>query len=169
MLTDIDYNSLEYICIHMRECDRREIFALRPHDSELQLAAEAFAMIRGQGRGRIAWAKGKPVAVAAFTENWPGMWEAWMFGTDDFKHGAVDLIRWFRKEANDILSVCEGRRLQCDSSADHHEAHKMIKGLGGVEECRFQCYGKKGEDFIRFVWFNGKNDAVLRPGYVRAA
>lgn len=169
MLTDIDYLSLEYVVLNMRESDRKEIYALRSHDSPLQLAAEAYALIRNTGRGRIAWDKGKPVAVAAFTENWPGCWEAWMFGTDDFKRGAIDLIRWFRKEANEILTVCEGRRLQCDSSADHHEAHKMIKGLGGIEEFRLRKYGKGGEDFIRFVWFNGENDAVLKSGYVRAA
>lgn len=169
MLTDINYSALEYLCLNMRECDRREIFALRPHDSPLQLSVEAWAMIRNMGRGRIAWYQGRPAGCAAFTESWNGCWEVWMFGTDHFKSVVVDLVRWFRKEANDILTVCEGRRLQCDSIADHEEAHKLIKAAGGIEEARFRRYGKGGEDFIRFVWFNGENDAILRPNYTRAA
>ena len=97
------------------------------------------------------------------------MWSVWMFGTDDFKDCAVELIRWFRREVNDILTTCQGHRLQCDSRFDHEEAHRMIKALGAIEECRLRKYGKDGADYIRFVWFRGENDAVLKPHYVRAA
>lgn len=169
LLTDVTYTALEYVCMNMRAADAREVYALRPHDNPLQLAAESFAAIRGQGRGRIGWWRGRPAAVAAFTEAWPGTWEIWMFGTDEFRNCAIDLIRWFRKEANDILKVCDGRRLQCDSAAYHEEAHRLIRAAGGVEEARFRKYGKHGDDFIRFVWLNGENDAVLRPGFVRVA
>lgn len=155
--------------MNMREADKREVYALRPHDSPLQLAAEAHAMIKNMGRGRIGWAKGRPAAVCAFTESWPGTWEIWMFGTDDFKTVAIEMVRWFRKEANDILTVCEGRRLHCDSAAYHEEAHKLIKAAGGIEEARFKAYGKNGDEFIRFVWLNGVNDGILKPGFVRAA
>lgn len=169
MLTDLEYTPLEYVCMRMRETDKREIYALRPHDNALQLACEAHALIRNSGRGMVGWANGRPAAVCAFTESWPGMWEVWMFGTDDFKNCAIEMLRWFRKEANVILSERLGRRLQCDSAAYHEEAHKMIKALGGLEECRFRAYGKHGDDFIRFVWLNGENDAVLRPKFTRAA
>lgn len=169
MLTDITLSDLEYICLKMREIDKTEIYAIRPHDSPLQLAAEAYHMIRNMGRGRIAWANGRPAAVAAFTESWPGVWEVWMFGTDDFKAAAVPLLRWFRKEARDILANVNGHRLQCDSRADHTEAHRLIKAAGGIEEGLLRRYGKDGSDYIRFVWLNGENDAVLKPHYVRAA
>lgn len=168
-LTDIDYFSLEYVCMNMREEDKREIFALRAHDSPLQLAAEAHAAIKNLGRGRLGWWQGRPVAACAFTESWPGCWEIWMFGTSDFKNVAIEMVRWFRKEANDILSICAGRRLQCDSMATHEEAHKLIKAAGGIEEARFHAYGKGGEDFIRFTWRPGVNDAILRPNFVRVA
>lgn len=155
----------------MREIDRVEVFGTLPHDSPLQLAYEAAYLVRNKGRSRIGWSAktGRPAAIAAFTEDWPGLWSVWMFGTDDFKDVAIDLLRWFRKEANEILGVCEGRRLQCDSRFDHDEAHKMLKALGAVEEFRLRKYGKDGSDYIRFVWFNGENDAVLKPHYVRAA
>lgn len=167
MLTDISYFELEFICMGMRESDKSEIFAMRPHDNPLQLAMEAHAVIKNQGRGQISWVKGRPAAVAAFTEDWPGVWSVWMFGTEDFKAAAIPLLRWVRKEANDILKVCAGHRLQCDSAASHHEAHKMIKAMGAIPEFTMRKYGKTGEDFIRFVWLNGENDAVLKPHYQR--
>ena len=82
---------------------------------------------------------------------------------------ALPLLKWFRTEANEILTVCKGHRLQCDSRADYEEAHKMIRAFGGVEESTLRRYGKDGSDYIRFVWFNGENDAVLKPHYTRAA
>lgn len=167
MLTDLDYISLEFICLNMRTVDRAEVFALRQHDNPLQLAFEAHAYFRNMGRGKISWVNGRPAAVAAFTEDWPGVWSVSMFGTGDFKAAAIPLLRWVRKEANDILTVCNGHRLQCDSAASHSEAHVMIKAMGAREECRLRKYGKTGEDFIRFVWFNGENDAVLKPHYLR--
>lgn len=169
MLTDLDLHSVEYICLNMRERDRIEIMGLRPHDSAIRLAWEAYHHIINSGRGKVAWANGKPAAMAAFVESHPGVWDVWMCGTTDFKAAAVPLLKWFRTEANEILTVCKGHRLQCDSRADYDEAHKMIKAFGGVAESTLRRYGKDGSDYIRFVWLNGENDAVLRPHYTRAA
>ena len=168
MLTDITYLDLEYVVLNMRERDKGEIFALRSHDNPLQLAMEAHSAIRNLGRGQIAWAHGRPCAVLAFTEEWPGMWSIWMFGTDDFKHGAIDLLRWARKEANAILSVCKGHRIQADSRADYEEAHKLIRAAGGRPEFTMRAYGKNGEDYIRFVWLRSEDSAILGPHFVRA-
>lgn len=168
MLTDVDYLSLEYVCLNMRACDREEIYAIRNYDNPLQLAMDAHAAIRNLGRGRISWVNGKPAAVAAFTEEWSGVWYVWMFGTDDFKAAAIPLLRWVRTEANDILTVCKGHRLHCDSMVGHDEAHKMIKAMGGLPEgAPMRKLGKNQQDFQRFVWLNGENDAVLKPHYVR--
>ena len=169
MLTDIDLLATEFICYNMRESDKREIFAMRPHDNPYLLAWEAYHMVLNNGRGRIAWHNGKPAVFCAFTETWPRRWNCWMFGTEDFRAAAMPAIRWFRNEAREILTVCEAHRLDCDSIEGHAEAHKMIKALGGVEDGPpMRRYGKNGETFQRFVWFNGENN-VLEPGYVRAA
>jgi hypothetical protein len=169
VLTDIDYTALEFVIMRMRDCDKEEIYALRDHDNPLQLAMEAHYAIRNKGRGRISWVNGRPAALAAFTEEWPGVWYVWMFGTEDFRAAAIPLLRWVRKEANDILSICAGHRLHCDSMVGHDEAHKMIKAMGGLPEgAPMRRLGKHGEDFQRFVWLKGENEAVLKPHYVRA-
>jgi hypothetical protein len=169
MLKPVDVASIEYLCFNLRECDRTEVFAMRPYDNPLRLAWDANHMILNTGRGVIAWHQGKPAGLAAFTSQWPGTWDAWMFGTNEFKSVALYLIRWLRREGNDILSVCGGHRLQCDCRVGHDEAHKMIQSLGAVPEVTLRKYGKDGSDFIRYVWLKGENDAVLRPHYKRAA
>lgn len=169
LLTEPTLIDLEFICLRMRDCDKREILNLMAFDSPIVLASVCDSMLRNQGRGRIAWAHGKPCAVAGFVEARPGVWEITMFGTDDFKAGLVPLMRWFRTEANEILSVCKGHRLQCDSRADHHEAHKLIRAMGGREEGPpMPGYGKDGGAYRRFVWLKGRDDAILHPHYVQA-
>lgn len=171
MIAELTHPALEYVCLNMRERDRVEVLSLQPHDSVFRLAFEASHQIRNNGRGVVAYSpkSGRPCAVAAFTEKWPGCWEIWMFGTDELKDCAVELIRWFRKTAVDILTTCKGHRLQADSRFDHEEAHKMMRAFGAIEEVRLRRYGKDGSDYIRFVWLNGENDQVLRPHFTRAA
>lgn len=170
MLTDIDLVSLEYLCLNMREADKVEIFACQEHENPMRLAWEAHYLIRNKGRGRIAWHDGRPAACCAFTESWPGVWQVWMFGTDELKSVAVELLRWSRKEARDILSVCHGIRLQCESRVGHDEAHKMLKAMGAVPEGDpMPAYGKDGAAYQRFVWLKDVNDDVLKPGFIRAA
>lgn len=170
MLTDIDHVSIEYIAINMREGDWTEISALLPHDSRIRFAWEAYHHILNNGRGQVSWHDGRPAALAAFVEMRPGVWEVYMCGTGDFTAALVPLLRWFRREANDILGVCKGHRLQCDSRCGYDEAHKMIMAMGGKAEGEpMRRYGKDGSDFQRFVWLNGENDAVLKPHYTRAA
>ena len=153
----------------MRPEDRAEIFGLLETDNPLELAAVADALVRNKGRGRMAWAQGKPCAVAALTEARPGVWEVTMFGTSAFRAGVVPLMRWFREETRSILTTCKGHRLQCDSRADHHEGHKLIRAMGGKEEGPpMLAYGKDQSAYQRFVWLKGRDDAILRPHYVQA-
>jgi hypothetical protein len=167
-LTDIDLQSVCFICDHLREQDKREIFATLPHDNTYRLGWEAYHQIRNMGRGRIAWHKGRPVALGAFTEDWPTNWQVIMFGTDEFKAGAFELLKWFRREAADILTTQKANRLYCNSHIDHVEAHKMIMALGAEPEGPpMRGFGKDGSTFQRFVWFPDTNAAVLRPDYVR--
>jgi hypothetical protein len=170
MLTDITYSAIEYISLNMRESDRVELFNIRPYDSPIQWAWDANLALKSLGRGRIAWWKGRPAGLFGFTEAWPGHWEVWMFGTDDYRNVAFDLLRWARKEANDILTVCEGRRLQADVREGHPDAHRLVRAMGAIPEGPpMQAYGKDGSAYQRYVWLKGVNDAVLKPHFKRAA
>lgn len=167
MLTPISLLDLEYVCYNMRERDKEEVYALRDHNNPFRLAWEATSFIRNNGRGRISWIGGKPAAVGAFTQHHPGVWEVWMFGTNQFKAAAMPLLGWVRREAADILATTDAHRLQCDSRADYLEAHKMIQAMGAKREMLMRQYGKDGSDYIRFIWLKGMSDHVVEPGYTR--
>jgi hypothetical protein len=169
ILTEITLPAVESICYRLRERDRIEAFNLLPYDNEYRLAWESYATMLNAGRARVAWWDGRPAALMAFTERRPGVWDAWMIGTDDFRNCAVDLVRWGRKEARDILATSLGHRLQAESRADHDEGHRLLKALGARQEGPpMKAYGKDGSDYLRFVWLKGQDDAVLEPGFVRA-
>lgn len=170
MLTDLDHSCVEYICFNMRAHDREEIYGMLPHDNPLRLAWDCYHMILNGGRGQIAWHNGKPAGLAAFVESWPGVWSVFMFGTDDFRSCALPLVRWFRREAKEILSTCKGHRLQCDSLCGYDEAHRLIQAFGGRPEGPpMEGYGKSGQAYQRFVWLKSKDSAVLDPHFTRAA
>lgn len=169
MLTEIDYGSLEFICLGMRKIDRDEIYNTRENDNPLQLAFEAHYTFKNKGRGRVAWHNGKPCAVVALTESWPGHWEISMFGTDDLPKAGIEMIRWIRNEISDIFKISAGRRLQCHSREGHPEAHTMIKALGGKPDGPWkEAYGKDGSRYQLYVWLRGVNDQFMDAGYVRA-
>ena len=168
-LTPLTWHDLFPVCLNMRESDQQEVYGLLPHNNPYRLAFDAAAHIDVAGRGVIAWHQGKPTAMGAFVEKHPGVWEVYMFGTDDFDHVAIDMMRWVREEARSILSAVDGHRVSCESRFDHHEAHKMIRALGGIEEATLRKRGKDGADYKIFAWFAGENDQVLQRHMKRVA
>lgn len=166
VLTDIDLVSLEYVCLNMRPIDAVEIYGLQSHDNPIRLAWEVYPVLRNRGRARIAWHQGKPAAIIALTEDRPGVWQIWMFGTSDFKAVAYACMRWARAELADLIEHHGGRRLQCESHEDHHEAHRFLLALGARREGPLMPhYGKDGKAYQRFVWIAGENDHKLRSDY----
>jgi hypothetical protein len=161
-LSDITLPDLEFVCLNMREVDRIEVLGVRPHDNLLMLAWEAAALIRNQGRGRIAWANGKPAAVVAVTEDRAGVWQIMMFWTEDFKAVAFACMRWARETLRELVGTGLCRRLQCDSRVGHDEAWRFLMALGAEKEGPpMRGFGKDGGDYQRFVWIKGENDHVL--------
>jgi hypothetical protein len=160
VMSPIDLHALTAICLSLRDRDAKEIFGLRPHDCPLRLAGEAYTVLTHMGRGKIAWHKGQPVAVLGFYERWPGCWEAVSFGTDRYADVGIDLMRYGRQLARDILGEIGANRLQADSRIDNVQAHAFIKALGGNPEGTMKHYGKDGTDYVRFVWL-AESDAKL--------
>jgi RimJ/RimL family protein N-acetyltransferase len=162
-MTPIDMYALLSICLNLRDEDKAEIYGLRDHDNPIKLAGEAYYVLYHKGRGSIAWHNGQPVAVIGFYERWPGCWEAVSFGTEHYKAVGVDLMRYGRKLARELLSSDLGaRRLQADSRIDNEQAHAFIRVLGGKPEGPpMRSYGRDGADYQRFVWLRADGDAQL--------
>lgn len=153
MLTEIELPSLEYICLNLRDVDKREVYNVLDHDNPMILAMQAYYVAVNKGRGRIAWHNGRPAAYIAVSEERPTVWSVSLFGTADFKAVAVDCVRWLRPTIVEMISERGGRRLHCDSHVDHREAHAFLTMLGARPEGPpMRHFGKDGSDYQRFVW-----------------
>lgn len=161
IITPVTLGAVEMICRELREVDQREIYNLRPHDSWMILALEAYHVLTYKGRGVVAWVGGMPAAVMGFGELRPGVWDAVSFGTDRYEKAAFLLMRAGREMARDILRETDARRLQADARADNVKAHQFIEALGGKSESRMRSYGKDGADYVRFVWLRADGDGAL--------
>lgn len=135
---------------NMRAADAREIYACRFREDPAELAAEAMAVTTA---GFVAWSPaGKPVAVVAAAQAWPGFWQVAMFATDEWPVVAASATRAIMQGMIPALLVAGGRRAECRSHAAHETAHRWLVRLGFVPEARLWGLGKAGEDFILFAW-----------------
>ena len=170
VLRPYDYYACEYLCLSLREQDRREIFNLRPYDEAVLLAQECHHWFSDTGnRCRIAWHDGRPAGLLGLVCVYPQVWEAIAFGTNAFRRVAVALARWGRHEARAVLAAGLGHRLQATARLEHAESLKYIQALGGAAEGPpARCLGKDGGDYQRFVWlkstYGGNNDVHVQQG-----
>jgi hypothetical protein len=164
MLTDISLSAIEYLALHLRECDREEIYNLLDHDSPLMLAYQVFGAIRNKGRGRIAWHQGRPAAWIGLIEERPGVFQVTMGGTDDLPKVAFECMRWMRENIPDMTKPpLNGWRLHCDARCGpaHEEQHKFLRTLGAREEGPPRMIGKDRGLYQTYVWLYGENGALV--------
>jgi len=163
MMTELDMASVTYVCLGLRPADQQEIYGLLPHNSPILLALQIMQTFGTNGRARVVWHDGKPSAIVGLAEYRPGVWQVALMGTDDFKQCAKDCLRWLRDTLPEVIEKFGGRRLQCDSHEDHHEAHRFLRTLGARPEGPPMLgYGKDQKAYQRFVWFAQEGSKLLR-------
>jgi hypothetical protein len=139
-----------HVALRVRESDAEEIFATRYDESRESLAISATT------RGPMAWAAGRdgaPIACLGAIELWPGVWEAWMFATDDFHYIGKPLTRFIRRGMIPALKGLGAHRVQAHSIEGHTVAHKWLESLGAKFERPVPRMGRNGEDFRVYRWF----------------
>lgn len=137
-----------YVARNMRERDRLEINATNRNEDPDDFAMRV-VQYYGDFSG-VAWDDRRPVACFGCTEAHPGVWEAWMFATDDLPGIGLELTRHLKKVMLPHLIALGAHRVEARSMAGHEDAHRWLKSLGAVQEARLRRYGKHGEDFILF-------------------
>jgi RimJ/RimL family protein N-acetyltransferase len=149
VISGATYLDIRIVASTMRESDRREIYATRWAEDPGSVAANCNASL-------YKWTYRRPdgALVAAFgaLELWPGVWSIWMFANDLWDAAvARDMIRFLLRVFRTEIPARGARRLECRSTADHHDAHRFIKALGLSPEGTLRAYGRGGEDFITFA------------------
>jgi len=135
----------------MREADQAEIYGMRSHDNPMQLAKEV-VIAATFGKAAVAKHNGLPAAVVGVSPIWPGVWEAWAFGTDDWQKCAVSVTRYALGVLRPFILSRGAHRMHCASRIDHTEAHRWLQVLGAKPESILSGYGRDGSDYIMFAW-----------------
>lgn len=137
------------VLYNLRAADREELEAtLWRFDSAALAEASAGARL-----GFVALADdGAPVAVLGANEVWPGVFQVGLFATPRWPEVALAVTRAVQRDLAPAIVAAGGHRAHAFSHAAHHEAHRWLKSLGARQEARLAGWGRRGEDFLLFVW-----------------
>lgn len=147
----LEWYSLEYLAFHMREIDRLEIFGNLPSDNPLEVVAMIMHQTaKTEGLGYLAFYHQRPIAAWGIFENFPGNWQIWAFGTDEWSLAPLAM----RESWDTALAHLRARnalRVECKSRYNHADAHRFLRYLGFEQEAVLKRYGKDGADYFLYA------------------
>lgn len=149
VLADRDLAALEYITERLRDRDREEIFATRWDADAIQLAKDTFNAGEFQW---VAWVAGEPVASIGAAPIWPGVWQVWAYGTENWPRAALTLTRHVRRFMIPALLRDGAHRAQCFAMEKHVQACRWLERLGAKRDAVLDNYGGHGQTFVLYSW-----------------
>jgi hypothetical protein len=151
-LRPINHKDMTYIAENMRAADRREIFATRAAEDIGRLVDDCMAFSAQNSAYATIACLERPIAVIGAAEVWPGVYDVWSFGTNEFKRVGFAMTKWVRKVLIPSLVKVGAHRVHCRSIEGHVEAHEWLKMLGAEPMHTLKAWGKGREDFLLFEW-----------------
>lgn len=153
MILPATLHDLLYVAHHMREWDRREIYATRWTDDPEALAIDCWSRSRPNAWTVRPDGASPPVAAVGAVERWPNVWSVWMFGTDALPAAGLSLHRFVRRDMIPALRGGGARRADCMSMDGHTDAHAWLERLGARRTPEpFRNWGRNGETFWQYYW-----------------
>jgi hypothetical protein len=148
MLVRSTFEAVYHIAQHMREMDKREVYATRWTDSPETLAAEMSSL-----QPSFVWTAkdGEPVYAFAMNAVRPGVWTGGGFGTDRWP----EVMRAVSKHLKGVmvpLMLSASHRIECCTLAEKIDGHRWLRWLGAEQEAVLHGYGRGGEDYLLFTW-----------------
>lgn len=148
-LPTIDHEVTRFIVENLRPEDRREIDAVSRDESD-DARIERYMML-AEFTFWAEWGE-RPAGLIGAWPLWPGIWQVYAFGTEDFERVAPTLTKFAKRFMTPALIRAGAHRAQCDSIADHHRAHRWLESMGYENEGAMRKYGRGGETFYRFAY-----------------
>ena len=138
-----------YVIQRMRDWDRREIFATRDEEDDLELLQAIL------DSGEVAWLAGReeePIALYGCRPMWRGVWSMWFLATDNIGKIGKSVTRQVRNDIVPGLFREGAHRLECRSMEGHLDAQRWLLSLGAIREGTNRAFGRNREDFHVYVW-----------------
>jgi hypothetical protein len=146
----VSYQDVVHVVHHLRERDRREIFALRWNDDVDSFIADVVSVA---GALWSAWRlDGEPIALNGVVPVRPGVCLAGAFGTDKWAHAVRAITRHAREVTIPLLHHAGYHRGEAYALAANVEGRSWIELLGGEREAYLEAFGRNKEDFILYRW-----------------
>lgn len=147
---------IRHVVTHMRDSDRREVYACQSSDDpELLIENLVAAMPLRVACHTLCTDDGVAVALIGVWHQRPGLGQALMIATDRWKHiakaGHAHALWYFISRIFPTL-----RRVECRAFIGHSVSRGWLKRLGFVEEGHHPLYGQNGETFVTYAWLNPK-------------
>lgn len=158
MIEFADFNDVLAVADNMREADAKEIYATMHQEMCNPESLARFIMsCADRGMAFVAVNSDKqPVAIFGAREKWPKVWSVFMFATDEFQSVGLEVTRFIKRRLIRMIANTGAHRADCHSAADHVWAHRWLEMLGATRTHEEKKYGKGGEDFYCYAWFDGR-------------
>lgn len=144
-----DEVDVRFVAENLRARDKEEIFATQWMDSPEELIRNTL------NAGGFRWGvyiDGTPIAMIGATPRWPRVWNAWAYGTRDWKHGALTITKHVKNFMVPALIGAGALRVDACALDTHTDARKWLTRLGAKPGKPLANYGKNGQTFIAYTW-----------------
>lgn len=154
LISPLNDGDLLYIARNMRQADKEEIYATRWSEDPNRLVDDCMAVASLPTSFTAMLGLDRPIAVLGAVEPWPGVFDVWLFATDEFPRIRFSITKYVRKVFIPALLERGMHRAHCRSIATHTVNHEWLYEMGARPDATRPCraWGKDGEDFLMFEW-----------------
>jgi len=141
---------LNYIARHLRDLDYVELAATSAYGDPVPYLAD-----RVLANSLIAFTASVddiPVSAWGMVPMWPGVGNAFAFGTDDWGKALLAMTKHVRGFMMRFLLENGYHRIECRSLASRPDVKRWLKIFGAEEEAVLRGSGARGEDFVLYRW-----------------
>ena len=142
----LTHEGVLYVASHMRDWDKKEIFATRWTDDPADVAASCVAA------GAFSWVASleRPICAIGGAPMWPGVWSMWMFATDEWPIISTSVTKFVRRVMLPKLWAVGAHRLEC-RAMEGHPSGNWLKFFGAEREGPLVKYGKDQKTFYTYA------------------
>lgn len=145
-------DALTFIAKNLRADDRRELAATSISDDPSAFLPDkvmALSLLAFVARHNTV-----PVSAWGLVPMWPGVGNAFAFGTSDWGHALLAMTKHVRRFMIPFLLDNGYHRIECRSLATRADVARWLRLFDAEMETVLRSSGKRGEDFVLFRWLS---------------
>lgn len=143
--------ALAEVVANLRDDDVREFTSISQCDTREAMCADLIRRYADRDDTFAAFDDDTAIAFGAMVRTRPDVISAGLFATDRFHAAALPIARFVKRQLFPAYAE-QQFRIECVVMASYEAAIRFVKMLGFRESEKLSGFGKRGEDFVRFVW-----------------